>query len=120
MRSGSVQRVDVMSGEAATAIASLRLRPHRHGAPPALTARQAQPWCAALAQKRNRRVKDFVKKLEYSTVKPALRALAPWRHVTYGGIRVHCKRYLDGVGRAPGGVGKSYAATIPSGRTQGA
>ena len=52
--------------------------------------------------KRNRRVKDFVKKLEYNTVKPALRALQPWRHVTYGDIRVHYKRYLDGGGSAFG------------------
>lgn len=47
-------------------------------------------------------MKDFVKRLEYSTVKPALRALQPWRHVTYGEIRVHYKRYLDGGGSAFG------------------
>lgn len=47
-------------------------------------------------------MKDFVKKLEYRTLKPALRALQPWRHVTYGGIGVHYKRYLDGGGSAFG------------------
>ena len=51
---------------------------------------------------RNQRVKDFVKKLEYRTLKPAVRALQSWRYVTYGGIRVHHKRYLDGGGSAFG------------------
>lgn len=47
-------------------------------------------------------MKDFAKRLEYRTIKPAMRALQSWRYETYGGIRVHYKRYLDGGGSAFG------------------
>jgi SAM-dependent methyltransferase len=43
-------------------------------------------------------VSDYLKALEYRTVKPMLRAAQPWRYVEYGNIRVHYKRYLDGGG----------------------
>jgi SAM-dependent methyltransferase len=47
-------------------------------------------------------VRDFVRWLEHRTTRAALRALQPWRYVTYGNVRVHYKRYLDGGGSAFG------------------
>jgi SAM-dependent methyltransferase len=47
-------------------------------------------------------VRDFVRRLEHRTTRAALRALQPWRYVTYGDVRVHYKRYLDGGGSAFG------------------
>ena len=44
----------------------------------------------------------FSKQLEYSFIKPVVRALQPWRYVTYGDIRVHHKRFLDGGGSSFG------------------
>jgi SAM-dependent methyltransferase len=50
----------------------------------------------------DRLLKDFVKRLEYRTLKPAQRWLQPWRYVTYGDICVHYKRHLDGGGSSFG------------------
>jgi tRNA1(Val) A37 N6-methylase TrmN6 len=47
-------------------------------------------------------VRDLVKRFEYGTVRRVQRALQPWRYVTYGDVRVHYKRYLDGGGSAFG------------------
>ena len=47
-------------------------------------------------------MRDFVKRLEYGTVRRVKRVLQPWRYVTYGNVRVHHKRYLDGGGSAFG------------------
>lgn len=47
-------------------------------------------------------MRDLLKRLDYRTIRPARRALQPWRYVTYGKIRVHFKRYLDGGGSAFG------------------
>jgi predicted RNA methylase len=48
------------------------------------------------------RVKEFGKRLEYRYLKPVQRWLQPWRYVTYGSVRVHYKRHLDGGGSAFG------------------
>lgn len=47
-------------------------------------------------------MREFIRRLEYGTVRRLKRTLQPWRYVTYGGIRVHHKRYLDGGGSAFG------------------
>lgn len=47
-------------------------------------------------------MREFVKHLEYGTVRRVRRALQPWRYVTYGDVRVHYKRFLDGGGSAFG------------------
>jgi SAM-dependent methyltransferase len=47
-------------------------------------------------------VREFIKRLEYATVRRVKRAFQPWRYATYGDIRVHHKRYLDGGGSAFG------------------
>jgi predicted RNA methylase len=41
---------------------------------------------------------NLAKRLDHRFVKPVLRALQPWRYVTYGDVRVHYKRHLDGGG----------------------
>jgi len=43
-----------------------------------------------------------IKLLERNIIKPRLRRLKRWRHVTYGDIRVHYKDHLDGGGRTSG------------------
>jgi hypothetical protein len=43
-------------------------------------------------------VRHFGKRLEYRYLKPTIRWLQPWRYVTYGDVRVHYKRHLDGGG----------------------
>lgn len=45
---------------------------------------------------------DLRKRLDHAFIKPVVRAFQPWRHVTYGDIRVSYKRYLDGGGSAFG------------------
>lgn len=45
---------------------------------------------------------DLRKRLDHAFIRPAVRALQPWRHVTYGDVRVGYKRYLDGGGSAFG------------------
>ncbi len=40
----------------------------------------------------------IAKRLDHRFVKPVLRALQPWRYVTYGDVCVHYKRHLDGGG----------------------
>lgn len=47
-------------------------------------------------------MKDFLRRLDHHTIRPVRRVLQPWRYVTYGNIRVHYKRYLDGGGSAFG------------------
>jgi predicted RNA methylase len=44
------------------------------------------------------RVRDYLKQIEYHTIKRVLRGTQAWRHENYGNIRVHYKRYLDGGG----------------------
>jgi hypothetical protein len=43
--------------------------------------------------------------LEHRHAKPAVRHLQPWRYVTYGNVRVHYKRHLNGGGT---GFGQEY------------
>jgi SAM-dependent methyltransferase len=45
---------------------------------------------------------NLLKLIEHRIVKPRLRRLKPWRHVGFGGIRVHYKDHLDGGGRTNG------------------
>jgi tRNA1(Val) A37 N6-methylase TrmN6 len=47
-------------------------------------------------------VRSFLRRFDHRTTRAVQRALQPWRYVTYGGIRVHHKRYLDGGGSAFG------------------
>lgn len=47
-------------------------------------------------------MRDLRKRLDHVLIRPAVRALQPWRHVTYGEVRVSHKRYLDGGGSAFG------------------
>jgi hypothetical protein len=59
-------------------------------------------------------VGDLRKRLDHAFIKPAVRALQPWRHVTYGNVRVSYKRYLDGGGSA---FGQDYICAMA--RTMG-
>jgi predicted RNA methylase len=45
---------------------------------------------------------NLLKLVEHRIVKSRLRRLKPWRHVSYGDIRVHYKDHLDGGGRTSG------------------
>ncbi len=45
---------------------------------------------------------SFLKTFERRVVKPQLRRLKPWRHMTYGDIRVNYRDHLDGGGRTFG------------------
>ena len=47
-------------------------------------------------------MREVIKRFEYGTVRRLKRVFQPWRYVTYGDIRVHHKRYLDGGGSAFG------------------
>lgn len=47
-------------------------------------------------------MREVIRRFEYGTIRRVKRALQPWRYVTYGDIRVHHKRYLDGGGSAFG------------------
>jgi predicted RNA methylase len=47
-------------------------------------------------------MKDLLRSLDHRTLRRARRTLQPWRYVTYGNVRVHFKRYLDGGGSAFG------------------
>ncbi|HEY6991630.1 MAG TPA: methyltransferase [Bryobacteraceae bacterium] len=47
-------------------------------------------------------MREFIRRVEHGTIRRVKRAFQPWRYVTYGDIRVHHKRYLDGGGSAFG------------------
>lgn len=75
------------------------LKPERVAA---LTVHSRQAKIRPLAQWLELTVKELRKQLEHRYVTPVLRGLQRWRYVTYGDIRVHYKRHLDGGGSAFG------------------
>ena len=68
----------------------------------ALTASEPKSKVAAKLTGQNRFVKNFWRRLEYGYLKPLVHRLQPWRQVSYGDVRVHYKRHLDGGGSAFG------------------
>jgi hypothetical protein len=49
--------------------------------------------------------------LEHQYIKPTLRRLWPWRKRTFGGVRVHYQKHLDGGGS---GFGQEYIPYLKS------
>ena len=50
-------------------------------------------------------MRAFWRRIEHGTIKPWLRRIKPWHTKTYGGIRVHYMKHLDGGGS---GFGQDY------------
>jgi len=47
-------------------------------------------------------MREFWRRIEHGTIKPWLRRIKPWRAKTFGGIRVHYMKHLDGGGSSFG------------------
>jgi 16S rRNA G966 N2-methylase RsmD len=50
-------------------------------------------------------MREFWRRIEHGTIKPWLRRIKPWRAKTFGGVRVHYMKHLDGGGS---GFGQDY------------
>lgn len=50
-------------------------------------------------------MREFWRRIEHGTIKPWLRRIKPWRAKSFGGVRVHYMKHLDGGGS---GFGQDY------------